>query len=123
MKLGWKIATNARDMWCAMMQDKYDIQEELMFSREKIRVSSLWEGKPKVSKDIHFFDCWHVGDSMRIRVWQDNWLGEELRTNDIQHLIPDNLVGAKVVDLVNDQMEWSWNLLDGWLPLEWRDKI
>lgn len=94
-----------------------------MFSRTKMYDFSLWKGITKVPKDIHLFGCWHVGDGTRIRVWEDNWLGDELQTSDIQHLIPDSLVGAKVMDPMNDQMEWSWNLLDGWLPLKWRDII
>lgn len=66
----------------------------------------------------HSTSCWHVGDGTRISAWEDNWLGEELCSSNIQNLIPDSLVGDKVVDLVNEQSEWSWNLLDGWLLIE-----
>lgn len=43
-------------------------------------------------------------------------VGDEVRAAKISHFIPESLVGAKVADLVNDQMEWNWNILEGWLP-------
>ncbi|KAI5424331.1 hypothetical protein KIW84_030502 [Lathyrus oleraceus] len=123
MKLGWKIATNAKDIWYEVMYDKYVIQEEFKFSGMKAGDSSLWKEITKVSKDVHKFGCWHVRDGTRICACEDNWLGEELQHNAIQHLISNNLVGARVVDLVNNQRGWSWSLLDSWLPMKWKDKI
>lgn len=36
---------------------------------------------------------------------------------------PDGFIGLKVCDLVDDNEDWNWDILNGWMSQEVRDKI
>ncbi|CAK8576214.1 unnamed protein product [Lathyrus sativus] len=105
MKLGWNIVSNDKDLCCEVLGDKYNCQEDLQSVNSKAGDSSLWKEIIKADKDVRKFGYWNVVDGTTIRAWEDNWLGEEMQLSAIKHLIPTEMVGAKVVDLVNNQGE------------------
>lgn len=45
---------------------------------------------------------WNIGNGRSIKVWSDNWLEAGRNIMDYQVQIPDELVGARVSDLINE---------------------
>ena len=64
-----------------------------------------------------------MGDGKRVDAWNDVWIEPNLRIKDMNLVIPNELRAVKVADLVNDEGEWKWELLNAWLPLEVLHKI
>ncbi|MCH95134.1 hypothetical protein A2U01_0016108 [Trifolium medium] len=78
--------------------------------------SSLW--KVLVSLKTHVDRCsyWVVGDGRDdIEAWEDIWIEEGLCI--AQHNnIPQEIQSARVCDLVDAAGNWSWALLQPWMP-------
>lgn len=52
-----------------------------------------------------------IGDERSINAWSDNWLEPRRNFNEYQDQIPKELEGVRVSDLVDDNGEWNWSLL------------
>jgi hypothetical protein len=61
------------------------------------------------------YSFWYVGDGSVIDAWKDAWIEEGLWL-DRQLVIPSNLQGYKVCDLIDDEGRWNWNLFANWMP-------
>ncbi|MCH89608.1 putative ribonuclease H protein, partial [Trifolium medium] len=62
------------------------------------------------------------GDGRDIEAWNHVWIEENLVL--MQHItIPQDLQGAKVCDLVDENGCWNWNLMRDWMPLDLQHKI
>lgn len=66
---------------------------------------------------------WIIGDGKIIRAWEDSWLGQEFRLIDHLETIPGHLINSKVRDLVAQDGDWDFSMMDSWMPVHLRDKI
>lgn len=57
-----------------------------------------------------------IGDERSINAWSDNWLEPRRNFNEYQVQIPKELKGVRVSDLVDENGEWNWSLLQDWMP-------
>lgn len=123
MKLGWKVYTNANDLWCQFLRNKYNIMDVQECTKTRATDSSLWNDITKTIPLMMNTGQWIVGDGNHIYVGEDNWMGKELHLNNFDVSILDDLRGAKVPELLNDSGEWNFSLINPWLLHQWISKL
>jgi hypothetical protein len=123
LKLGWKLASGANDLWCKVMRGKYDCRAMKGEVRVQNSASSLWKYIVKLSPKLDNLCFWAVGDGADVDAWQHAWIQEGMRVIDQINNIPEELLNIKVCDLVDDEGKWNWNLLQGWMPLSLKNRI
>ncbi|PNX60788.1 hypothetical protein L195_g052111, partial [Trifolium pratense] len=116
IKLGWKLFSGADDYWCQIMRGKY------VNDKARATDSSLWRVLVGLKHHVWNYCQWIVGDGKDIDAWNHVWVEENVVIN--QHAtIPQDLQGARVCDLVDDNGCWNWTLLQNWMPTEIENKI
>jgi ribonuclease HI len=115
-KLGWKLFAGADDYWCQIMRGKYNYNEA------RASDSSLWKVLCGLKSMLQNNCSWIVGDGRDIEAWNHVWIEENLVLMQ-QFTIPQELHGARVCDLVDENGCWNWNLMRDWMPLDVQRKI
>lgn len=123
MKLGWKLHNRSTDLWCNVLREKYMQRENGEINKAKAYDSSLWKDITRVMPVLYQTCFWCVGDGKTINVWEDNWMGKSYNLTQWDVTIPNNLRGAKVCDLINNNGEWNFDILQDWLPMQWINKL
>jgi len=85
--------------------------------------SSLWKNIVNLWQEAQRNILWTVGDGKSVDAWNDVWIEPNLQIKDMNLVILNELMAVKVADLVNDEGDWRWELLNAWLPLEVLHKI
>jgi hypothetical protein len=118
LKLNWKLQSGSGDYWCSVLRGKYLRDNNAHFVGEGNRLSScssLWKTLHNLNPLLDNYSFWYVGDGSVIDAWKDAWIEEGLWL-DRQLVIPSNLQGYKVCDLIDDEGRWNWNLFANWMP-------
>lgn len=58
---------------------------------------------------------WALGDGTTTRFWLDKWLDNHTPIRDIVREVPADMHDWKVVDLVDGNMQWRWDILKDFL--------
>lgn len=66
---------------------------------------------------------WIIGDGKSIKAREDNWLGHEFLLSNYDVTVPDDLNIAYVCDLITDDGDWNFRILDNWLLVQWIEKL
>ncbi|MCI32034.1 hypothetical protein A2U01_0053246, partial [Trifolium medium] len=68
-------------------------------------------------------EYWMIGNGRSIDVWNSCWLDSGFKISDMELVIPPHIVSCKIADLVEENGDWKWSLLDDWLPIDIKDKM
>jgi hypothetical protein len=73
----------------------------------------------KLSPKLYECCFWAIGDDALQHAWIDK--GMQI----VEHVshVPTTLENKKVCDLVDEDGNWKWNILQGWLPREIINRI
>ncbi|MCH82962.1 putative ribonuclease H protein [Trifolium medium] len=123
LKLSWKLASGAKDCWFEVLRGKYDCRALKGEISVKNSASSLWKVMVNLSPQLHNLCFWVVGDGTEIEAWQHAWINEGLRVVEKVAVIPDDLKNIKVSELVDVNGSWNWNMFQGWMPQELKNRI
>jgi hypothetical protein len=124
MKLSWNYQGGTDDLWCKVLRGKYEENREQVLEHQVVRgtESSLWKYLVKLNHMLEDFSFWQVGDGTSIDAWSHAWVEEGVYID--QHvIIPNQLHGLKVCNLVTNNREWNWSLFNEWLPTYLQHKI
>jgi hypothetical protein len=56
-----------------------------------------------------------LGDGKEVDAWTSAWIAPGFKIIDLNVQIPLEMHHYKVVDLVHDEDNWNWSLLNNWL--------
>jgi ribonuclease HI len=123
LKLGWKLKTGARDLWCEVLRGKYNCHDLSNNTVVKNSDSSLWKNLIKLSVHLNDYCFWAIGDGRIVNAWNDVWIEEGLRISELNLQIPETLKDVKVRTLVDQEGNWNWSLFQEWMPMSLIHKI
>ncbi|WJX75580.1 hypothetical protein P8452_59100 [Trifolium repens] len=85
--------------------------------------SNLWKSLVSFWEQIENLSVWAVGIGRTVSAWDHCWIAPNIKIADLDITISDNLVRAKVRELITDSRDWNWQLLEDWLPVNILRKI
>ena len=103
MKLGWMLRTGSKGLWCEVIRRKYAkrfTQEDALDS--KISDSYLWRSLVKLWPNIKTEEAWIIGNGKSVKAWNDKWINNDLRINDLGINIPQIWQNKRVCDFTNN---------------------
>jgi ribonuclease HI len=115
LKLGRKIQRGVQDFWCEVLVGKYKRGMVDGMAVAKSSDSHLWKSIAKVWPYLDTYSWWTIGDGKTIDLCHDAWIEDGLRLEDCNLQIPEQLRGAKLIDIVNNG-DWNWDELNTWIP-------
>lgn len=86
---------------------------------EKRIISSIIKVQTQVVKVVPYVmdaGVWIIGNGRCIKAWSYNWLGPEKSIMEYQVQILEELLESRLSDLIDDNGEWNWSLLQDWMP-------
>lgn len=107
---------NSEDPWCNVLKHKYNVQNSNDYSKSKVTNSSLWKAVVRTIPALLETGMWIIGDDKSIKAWEENWLGVEFCPSNSNVMIPNDLKGDYICNLVTDDGYWNINMLEPWLP-------
>jgi ribonuclease HI len=116
LKLGWKLYIGANDLWCQVLKGKYNCNTIRGVSGSPASASSFWRNIIRLGTNLNDYCFWAIGDGTEVEAWNNSWIDVGFRVADMDVSIPENVANARVCDLVDDEGEWNWSLMNGWLP-------
>ena len=67
---------------------------------------------------------WTIGDGNKINFWHQRWVSKEIIIADyITKPIPAELINKRVVDFVNVEGQWNWNMISTFIPNQILSKL
>jgi hypothetical protein len=115
LKLCWKLQAGSQELWSEVLWGKYKRNADLSEVRAKPSDSSLWKSIVKLWPAINEHCFWSLGDGKEVDAWTSAWIAPGFKIIDLNVQIPLEMHHYKVVDLVHDEDNWNWSLLNNWL--------
>ncbi|KAF7844997.1 ribonuclease H [Senna tora] len=117
-KLGWGLVNQRDELWARILRGKYHCGNNLIPSMKSPSNSShLWKSLVRNWGHVKDGIEWRIGNGMMISFWTDSWVPNCTRLCDIAIApIPNELLNAKVSDLVTPSGDWDWQQFDYLLP-------
>ncbi|XP_045810455.1 uncharacterized protein LOC123904892 [Trifolium pratense] len=117
MKLGWALRTGQQALWIDVVKGKYvrqnsSIEDPIVRAQD----STLWKSLSTALHNFHMYEFWTIGDGATVNAWSDHWLLYGRPIKDLGIVIPHELHGWKVKDLVDNNGVWKVDDLSTWLP-------
>lgn len=100
-KLGWKLISNAEDLWCKVLKSKYLRKHSISSWPTKRRASHTWKSIIKNRDVLDKNIKRNVGTGEDISLWTDWWCGSQPLCNKYQGPHIDNR--AKVSSILDDE--------------------
>lgn len=116
MKLLWKIIKQPDNVWVRLIKAKYLHETNVLEYTKKGNCSQQWSKFMDLRNTPVKGLWWQIGDGVSIR--KDKWLYQKslLEIGAFNHQLQVINIDAKVNDLLNNQGEWNFNILNQILP-------
>lgn len=85
--------------------------------------SSFWKNVIKIWPKIEEKCFWSTGNGYIVDAWNERWIDSGIKISYLNLNIPIQLRETVVIDLLNEEPKWKWELLNQWLPGEILNRI
>jgi hypothetical protein len=106
-----------------VLRGKYNCQNISDNMETKALDSSLWKNIVKLSPNLNKYSFWAICNGSTVAAWTKACIDIDLRVIDLDVNIPVELMDAKVCDLVDNNGDWNWSIMRGWMSVELLHKI
>lgn len=102
MKLSRKMFNQSNELWCKILQSKYQIDYAKGFCTAKKIDSHMWKAISNSMPHLLEVCIWRIGNGKNIHAWKDCLV--EAGKNIVGHNlnIPSAMINARVCDLVDE---------------------
>ncbi|GAU13938.1 hypothetical protein TSUD_262650 [Trifolium subterraneum] len=122
LKLGWKLNCGATDFWCQVVKGKYGVHNFNNDIAIRSSNSSMWKALLRLKDQLTNNMCWCIRNESSVDAWNQIWIEPGCRVSQLC-IVPYQLQGARVCDLVDENGSWNWQLLETWIPENIMNKI
>ncbi|KAL2929232.1 hypothetical protein RDABS01_034643 [Bienertia sinuspersici] len=107
-KIGWRMLSEPTTLWARVLRNKYcQGRCDIDVFQATLNSSNLWK----------------VGDGQTTLFWDHKWVENYPLIDVIIKEVPQNILGATVAEMWNDELGWKWDTFAEYLPLNILRKI